>query len=103
MNAGCRLEEYNQASADSSVLPIWKLILQQLLDICIFVMNSRLQSLAEIDHPVARIVVEYRQIEKLLQNLDCYCSEKEVRRLPGPNDPVSKHFDSAPQGDKDAM
>lgn len=38
---------------------------------------------------MARIVVEYRQIEKLLQNLDCYCSEKEVRRLPGPNNPVS--------------
>ena len=42
-----------------------------------------MQTLAEIDHPVARIVAEYRQIEKLLQNLDSYCSEKEVRRVPG--------------------
>lgn len=47
------------------------------------------QTLAEIDHPVARMVAEYRQIEKLLQNLDSYCSEKEVRRLPGLGHPVS--------------
>ena len=47
-----------------------------------------MQTLAEIDHPVARIIVEYRQIEKLLQNLDSYCSEKEIRRIPGPNNPV---------------
>ena len=48
-----------------------------------------MQTLAEIDHPVARIVAEYRQIEKLLQNLDSYCSEKEVRRLPGHTHAVS--------------
>ena len=48
-----------------------------------------LQTLAEIDHPIAAMIIEHRQISKLLSDLDSYCSGREVRRVAGPANSVS--------------
>ena len=45
-----------------------------------------LQALAELEHPIARHIIEYRQIKKLLADLDSYCSTRDTRRASGGSD-----------------
>lgn len=51
---------------------------------------GHLQALAEMQHPIAARIIEYRQIEKLLQSLDSYCSLREARRVASPRNSVSR-------------
>ena len=44
---------------------------------------SGLQALAELEHPIARHIIEYRQIKKLMADLDSYCSTRDTRRASG--------------------